>query len=76
MANISVDFVFRGSGLDIAQACHWFDWSKVWPEMERVLRVGGTAAFWVRSLSYLSFCSVIHVYFRYTLNLDYHNIHP
>lgn len=32
-----------------AQACHWFDWSKVWPETERVLKVGGTAAFWVYS---------------------------
>ncbi|KAF9531475.1 S-adenosyl-L-methionine-dependent methyltransferase [Crepidotus variabilis] len=30
-----------------AQACHWFDWSKVWPETRRVLRRGGTAAFWV-----------------------------
>ncbi|KXN81413.1 Trans-aconitate 3-methyltransferase [Leucoagaricus sp. SymC.cos] len=32
-----------------AQACHWFDWNKVWPETERVLRVGGTAAFWIYS---------------------------
>ncbi len=41
---------FRRSVSDdhTAQSCHWFDWSKVWPEMERVLRVGGTAAFWVR----------------------------
>ncbi|EAU86635.2 hypothetical protein CC1G_07293 [Coprinopsis cinerea okayama7 len=30
-----------------AQACHWFDWTKVWPETRRVLRKGGTAAFWV-----------------------------
>ncbi|TEB30853.1 S-adenosyl-L-methionine-dependent methyltransferase, partial [Coprinellus micaceus] len=31
-----------------AQACHWFDWSKVWPETRRVLRPkGGIAAFWV-----------------------------
>ncbi|PPQ95788.1 hypothetical protein CVT26_015888 [Gymnopilus dilepis] len=30
-----------------AQAAHWFDWSKVWPETFRVLRRGGTAAFWV-----------------------------
>jgi len=30
-----------------AQAAHWFDWSKVWPETHRVLRRGGTAAFWV-----------------------------
>ncbi|KAF9481760.1 S-adenosyl-L-methionine-dependent methyltransferase [Pholiota conissans] len=30
-----------------AQAAHWFDWSKVWPETSRVLRKNGTAAFWV-----------------------------
>ncbi|KAF9446027.1 S-adenosyl-L-methionine-dependent methyltransferase [Macrolepiota fuliginosa MF-IS2] len=41
--NESVDLVIA------AQACHWFDWSKMWPEMERVLRVGGTAAFWAYS---------------------------
>ncbi|KAJ3575402.1 hypothetical protein NP233_g1124 [Leucocoprinus birnbaumii] len=39
----SVDLVIA------AQACHWFDWSKVWPEMNRILKVGGTAAFWVYS---------------------------
>lgn len=30
-----------------AQSGHWFDWSKVWPETQRVLRKGGTAAYWV-----------------------------
>jgi ubiquinone/menaquinone biosynthesis C-methylase UbiE len=30
-----------------AQACHWFDWSKIWPETRRVLKTGGCAAFWV-----------------------------
>lgn len=30
-----------------AQACHWFDWSRMWPETARVLRKGGSAAFWV-----------------------------
>ncbi|PPQ92736.1 hypothetical protein CVT25_015357 [Psilocybe cyanescens] len=30
-----------------AQAAHWFDWSKVWPDTHRVLRSGGTAAFWI-----------------------------
>ncbi|KAJ2932317.1 hypothetical protein H1R20_g4787, partial [Candolleomyces eurysporus] len=31
-----------------AQACHWFDWTKVWPETRRVLRKGsGVAAYWV-----------------------------
>lgn len=30
----------------LAQAAHWFDWSKLWPEVARVLRKGGSAAFW------------------------------
>lgn len=34
-----------------AQACHWFDWSKVWPETRRVLKKGGCAAYWVRQAS-------------------------
>jgi len=29
-----------------AQASHWFDWSKVWPEIARILRPGGTASIW------------------------------
>ncbi|KAF9499638.1 S-adenosyl-L-methionine-dependent methyltransferase [Pleurotus eryngii] len=32
-----------------AQACHWFTWQKAWPEFARVLRPGGSAAFWVYS---------------------------
>ena len=31
----------------LAQSGHWFDWSKVWPQVYRILRHGGTAAFWV-----------------------------
>ncbi|KAF7309836.1 S-adenosyl-L-methionine-dependent methyltransferase [Mycena indigotica] len=31
----------------LAQAAHWFDWERLWPELTRVLRHGGTAAFWV-----------------------------
>ncbi|KAL4079856.1 S-adenosyl-L-methionine-dependent methyltransferase [Scleroderma yunnanense] len=41
LENDSVDLVIA------AQACHWFDWSKVWPEVGRVLRKGGSAAFWI-----------------------------
>jgi trans-aconitate 3-methyltransferase len=29
-----------------AQAGHWYDWHKVWPECARVLRKGGSAAIW------------------------------
>ncbi|KAF8900680.1 S-adenosyl-L-methionine-dependent methyltransferase [Gymnopilus junonius] len=39
--NESVDLLIA------AQAAHWFDWNKVWPETFRVLRRGGTAAFWI-----------------------------
>jgi SAM-dependent methyltransferase len=28
------------------QAAHWFDYSKVWPELGRKVRRGGTLAFW------------------------------
>ncbi|KUJ10487.1 putative Trans-aconitate 3-methyltransferase [Mollisia scopiformis] len=28
------------------QAAHWFDYSKVWPELGRKMRKGGTLAFW------------------------------
>jgi hypothetical protein len=28
------------------QAAHWFDYSKVWPELGRKVRKGGTLAFW------------------------------
>ncbi|KAF8627905.1 hypothetical protein AX15_004182 [Amanita polypyramis BW_CC] len=38
-----------------AQAAHWFDWAKVWPETRRVLRKGGCAAFWIYSEFYLPF---------------------
>lgn len=28
------------------QAAHWFNYEKLWPEMKRLLREGGTIAFW------------------------------
>lgn len=39
----SVDLVIA------AQAGHWFDWNKMWPELARVLRKNGSAAFWIYS---------------------------
>ena len=30
---------------DVAQAAHWLDYQKMWPEMARVLLKGGTAVF-------------------------------
>jgi len=35
-----VDMVVAG------QAAHWFDYEAVWPEMKRLIRQGGTLAFW------------------------------
>lgn len=35
------------SFLSAAQACHWFNWNKVWPEVARALRKDGTFAAWV-----------------------------
>ncbi|KAK3324034.1 methyltransferase-like protein [Cercophora scortea] len=36
----SIDCVVAG------QAAHWFDFHKVWPELARVVKRGGTLAFW------------------------------
>ena len=36
----TVDCVVAG------QAAHWFDYARLWPEMARLLRPGGTVAFW------------------------------
>lgn len=38
--NESVDMIVAG------QASHWFDAAKLWPEMRRIARKGGTLAFW------------------------------
>lgn len=38
---------FRDAGVDcvtVAQAAHWFDADRAWPELERVIRPGGTLA--------------------------------
>ncbi|KAG2047233.1 hypothetical protein BDR06DRAFT_985275 [Suillus hirtellus] len=36
----SVDLVIS------AEACHWFDWKKTWPELARVLRKNRSVTFW------------------------------
>ncbi|EMD36616.1 hypothetical protein CERSUDRAFT_84797 [Gelatoporia subvermispora B] len=44
----SLDFLEEGS-VDLivsAQAAHWFDWTRLWPEAARVLRRGGSLAVW------------------------------
>ncbi|KAF7308862.1 S-adenosyl-L-methionine-dependent methyltransferase [Mycena kentingensis (nom. inval.)] len=58
LPNNSVDMVIAGAfsfcfsvfvSIDAfaAQAAHWFDWERLWPELSRVVRHGGTVAFWV-----------------------------
>lgn len=41
---------FLGDGsvdlVTAAQAAHWFDYGALWPELARVVRRGGTVAFW------------------------------
>ncbi|RYP91963.1 hypothetical protein DL770_001937 [Monosporascus sp. CRB-9-2] len=39
-AEASVDMAVAG------QAAHWFDYSRVWPNLARAVRPGGTLAFW------------------------------
>ncbi|OAA32187.1 Crg1p S-adenosylmethionine-dependent methyltransferase [Moelleriella libera RCEF 2490] len=36
----SIDMVVSG------QAAHWFDYNKAWPELSRIVKPGGTLAFW------------------------------
>ena len=40
LENDSVDCIVAG------QAAHWFDYKKLWPELQRLLRKGGTVALW------------------------------
>lgn len=38
--------------VSIAQASHWFDWSKLWPEASRILRKDGILAVWVIHIAF------------------------
>ncbi|OTA59175.1 methyltransferase domain-containing protein [Hypoxylon sp. EC38] len=40
LSDRSIDMAVAG------QAAHWFDYSKVWPNLARVVRPGGMVAFW------------------------------
>lgn len=40
LSDRSVDLAVAG------QAAHWFDYSKTWPEISRVVKPGGSLAFW------------------------------
>ncbi|KZT72369.1 S-adenosyl-L-methionine-dependent methyltransferase [Daedalea quercina L-15889] len=53
-----------------AQAAHWFDWGKLWPEAARVLKPGGSLAAWgysqFRLPRYPSLTPLINEYSRGT----------
>ncbi|KAH9922130.1 S-adenosyl-L-methionine-dependent methyltransferase [Fomitopsis serialis] len=61
-----------------AQAAHWFDWAKLWPEAARVLKPGGTLAAWgysqFRLPQYPSLTPLIHEYCQGTDPL--HSVGP
>jgi trans-aconitate 3-methyltransferase len=41
--------VVKGQEVDLvtaAQSSHWFDYPKLWPELARIVRPGGSLAFW------------------------------
>ena len=38
-------------GMYLGQAAHWFDHSRVWPQLTRHVRPGGTVAYLVRLVS-------------------------
>lgn len=53
--------------ISLAQAAHWFDYEKLWPQLARILRKEGTVAFWVsllfqmtQSVFWTEFFRVIH----------------
>ncbi|KAI6016627.1 S-adenosyl-L-methionine-dependent methyltransferase [Pisolithus microcarpus] len=60
IADESVDLVIAAAFPSLlpvlSQSCHWFDWSRVWPQLARILRTGGTAAAWI----YSEFLSLAH----------------
>lgn len=49
-----------------AQAAHWFDWTRLWPEVARIVRPGGSLAIWgyseFRLANHPSCTPLIHAY--------------
>lgn len=53
LSNYRVTGKFSTRGF-LAQSAHWFDWNKVWPEISRILRPGGTVSIWVGNFVHYS----------------------
>ncbi|KAF8577836.1 S-adenosyl-L-methionine-dependent methyltransferase [Ramaria rubella] len=71
-----LDFLESGS-VDLivaAQAAHWFDYSKLWPQLSRVLRKNGSVAFWGYSQFRIAGCpSLTPLIHDYSLGKDPNN---
>ncbi|KIK14497.1 hypothetical protein PISMIDRAFT_80993, partial [Pisolithus microcarpus 441] len=57
IADESVDLVIAAAFPSLLPSCHWFDWSRVWPQLARILRTGGTAAAWACPSLYIDYRS-------------------
>jgi hypothetical protein len=61
----SVDMVVAG------QAAHWFDYPRLFPEMRRVLRKGGTLAFWgYKDHVYVTYPKASKMLVEYSYGMD------
>lgn len=60
LADRSVDMAVAG------QAAHWFDYGRAWPELARVVRRGGTLAFWgYKDNILVGFPQLVPIYLRF-----------
>ena len=65
LSNGSLDLVVSG------QAAHWFDYSKVWLELKKKVRAGGTLAFWgYKDPVFVDYPSATKVFDYYCYGLD------
>ena len=65
LSDQSVDMVVAG------QAAHWFNYSKTWPELARVVKTGGTLAFWgYKDHVLVGYPQTSPIFWRYTYGED------
>ena len=59
------------------QAAHWFNYAKLWPELERILRPGGTVAFWgYKDPVLVDFPNATRILNKYTYGPDPETLGP